>query len=71
VPVQHVDDEAYAEIMSGAGVPEQVVPMLVAFQSGMRKGALDVVSNDLQNLLGRPATPLGDAIRHIVNRLKS
>ncbi|GAA3330665.1 hypothetical protein GCM10020331_084160 [Ectobacillus funiculus] len=32
VPVQQVDDAAYADIMKGAGVPEFVIPFLVEIQ---------------------------------------
>lgn len=71
VPVQQVDDAAYAGIMSGAGVPEPVVPILVGIQSAIRDGALEVESNDLQKLLGRPATPLEEALRQIVNEIQS
>ncbi|NOU84699.1 NAD(P)H-binding protein [Paenibacillus sp. LMG 31460] len=71
VPIQHVDDETYAKIMVGAGVPEQVVPILVAIQSAIRDGVLELESNDLQTLLGRPVTPLSEAIEVIVSGLKS
>ncbi|WP_059049885.1 SDR family oxidoreductase [Paenibacillus senegalimassiliensis] len=70
VPIQHVDDAAYAEAMRGAGVPEPVVPFLVAIQSGIREGGLDVASNDLETLLGRPATSLVEAIREIVKEVQ-
>lgn len=63
VSVNHVDDAAYAAIMTAAGVPEPVVPFLVSIQSAIREGALDVTSNDLPALLGRPQTPLRDVIR--------
>lgn len=71
VPVQHVDDATYAEVMSGAGVPEPVVPFLVSIQRSIREGALDVPSGDLEALLGRPATPLVDAVRSIVQELQA
>lgn len=71
VPIQHVDDETYGKIMAGAGVPEQVVPILVAIQSAIRDGVLDLESNDLPTLLGRPVTPLSEAIEELVSGLKS
>ncbi|NOU72829.1 NAD(P)H-binding protein [Paenibacillus sp. LMG 31458] len=71
VPIQHVDDETYAKIIVGAGVPEQVAPILVAIQSAIRDGVLDIESNDLQTLLGRPVTPLSEAIEVLVSGLKS
>ncbi|WP_199616978.1 SDR family oxidoreductase [Paenibacillus alkalitolerans] len=67
VPVQQVDDETYAEIMKGAGVPEFVIPILVAIQAAIREGALEIESNDFEKLLGRPITPIGESLREIVN----
>ncbi|NOU94357.1 NAD(P)H-binding protein [Paenibacillus sp. LMG 31456] len=71
VPVQQVDDATYASIMSSAGVPEPVVPILVGIQSAIRDGALEVESNDFQKLLGRPTTPIEEALRQIVNEIQS
>ncbi|MFD0681422.1 MULTISPECIES: SDR family oxidoreductase [unclassified Paenibacillus] len=71
VPVQQVDDETYASIMSSVGVPELVVPILVGIQSAIRDGALEVESNDLQKLLGRPATSLEEGLRQIVNEIQA
>ncbi|WP_166242601.1 SDR family oxidoreductase [Paenibacillus turpanensis] len=71
VVVQQVDDAAYAEIMKGAGVPDFVVPILVAIQSGIREGALEIESNDFEKLLGRPTTPIVEALRQIVDGLKN
>ena len=70
VPVQQVDDAAYAEIMAGAGVPDFVVPILVEIQKSIRVGSLDVASNDFKKLLGHPATPINEALRQIVDGLK-
>lgn len=69
VPVQQVDDAAYADIMKGAGVPDFVIPMLVEIQKGIREGALEVESNDFEKLLGRPATPVDRALRQIVDSI--
>ena len=70
VPVQQVDDAAYAEIMAGAGVPDFVVPILVEIQKSIRVGSLDVESKDFEKLLGHPATPINEALRQIVDGLK-
>ena len=70
VPVQQVDAAAYAEIMAGAGVPDFVVPILVEIQKSIRVGSLDVESDDFEKLLGRPATPINEALRQIVDGLK-
>lgn len=67
VPVQQVDDAKYAEIMKGAGIPDFVIPILVGIQQGIREGALEIESNDLEKLLGRPVTPTREALTQIVN----
>jgi NAD(P)H dehydrogenase (quinone) len=69
VPVQQVDDATYGEIMKGAGVPEFIIPMLVGIQQGIREGALEVESNDFEKLLGRPTTPINEALSQIVSKL--
>ena len=70
VPVQQVDDAAYADIMKNAGVPDFVIPMLVEIQKGIREGALEITSNDFDKLLGRPQTPIDEALRHIVHAIE-
>lgn len=71
IPVQQVDDEAYADIMKGAGVPDFLVPFLVGIQQGIREGGLEVESNDFEKLLGRPATPVREALTQIVRGMPS
>jgi NAD(P)H dehydrogenase (quinone) len=67
VPVQQVDDVTYADIMKGAGVPDFLIPMLVNIQKDIRDGALEIESNDFEKLLGRPITPINEALTQIVN----
>ncbi|MBD1381960.1 SDR family oxidoreductase [Metabacillus arenae] len=69
VPVNHVDDTTYANIMRRAGVPEAYLPMLVNTQKGIRDGGLDFESNNLEKLLGRPAKPINEALGQIVSQL--
>ena len=69
IKVLQVDDEAYASTMSKVGVPEAALPIVVAIQRGIREGWLDIESGDLEKLLKRPATPLADVIRNMVNNL--
>lgn len=64
--MQNVDSAAYAEIMKGAGLPDFVVSMLVDMQSAIAQGALDVESNTLEQLLGRPAQPLSEGIKALL-----
>lgn len=71
VPVIKVDDAAYADIMKQAGVPDPVVPFLVAIQSGIRDGSLENESRDFEKLVGRAATPISDGLRTVVDQLKA
>jgi NAD(P)H dehydrogenase (quinone) len=66
VPVQQVDDAAYADIMKNVGLPDFLIPFLVAIQQGIRENTLDVTSNDFEKLLGRPATPIHEALSQLV-----
>ncbi|MGW9528182.1 SDR family oxidoreductase [Paenibacillus terrae] len=71
VPVQQVDDAAYADIMLSAGVPEGAIPIVVGIQQAIREGALDVVSNDFEKLLQRPLTPLSQGISELLKKTKA
>lgn len=70
VPVQQVDDTTYAEIMTKAGVPDFIVPMLVAIQKDIREGSLEIESKDFEKLLGRSETPVVEGIKQLLNGLK-
>ncbi len=42
IAVQQVDDNAYASIMKGVGVPDFIIPMLVDIQKSIREGTLAI-----------------------------
>jgi NAD(P)H dehydrogenase (quinone) len=69
VPVQQVSDEKYAEIMRGLGLPDFVIPIVVGIQESIRNGSLEVESNDFEKVLGRPVTPINEALIQIVNAI--
>ncbi|MEH7074237.1 SDR family oxidoreductase [Neobacillus drentensis] len=69
IPVQQVTDETYAEIMKGAGLPDFVIPIVVGIQESIRNGSLAVESNDFEKVLGRPVTPINEALAQIVSKL--
>lgn len=69
VYVQQVDSATYAEVMKNAGVPDFIIPFLVGIQQGIREGTLEVESNDFEKLLGRPTTPISNALSQIVNEI--
>ncbi|MEO3945349.1 SDR family oxidoreductase [Gorillibacterium sp. CAU 1737] len=66
VTVQHVDDAAYEQILAGAGLPAPVVEILSLIQKAIRSGELEVHSNDLETLLGRPVTSLEEGVAEVV-----
>ncbi|MCY7861652.1 SDR family oxidoreductase [Bacillus haynesii] len=66
VPVQHVDDAVYRDIMKNAGVPDFLIPMVVDIQKGIREGTLEVSSDDFEKVLGRPLTPIKEGLAQIV-----
>ncbi|GBF72203.1 NAD(P)-dependent oxidoreductase [Paenibacillus sp. 598K] len=66
VAVQQVSDEAYGEIMKQAGVPEFALPIVVGIQQNIREGTLAVESNDFEQVLGRPVTPIREALRQLI-----
>ncbi|GGA45290.1 SDR family oxidoreductase [Paenibacillus physcomitrellae] len=71
VSVQSVNDETYAEIMKGAGVPEPVIPFLLAIQKGIRDGELDIESSDFEKVLGHPVTPTQQGLKQIVQQIQA
>ncbi|KOG08509.1 SDR family oxidoreductase [Streptomyces viridochromogenes] len=57
-----VSAEAFAGILTGAGLPEQLAAILAGVDTSVEKGELVVDSGDLSRLTGRPTTPLAEAI---------
>jgi NAD(P)H dehydrogenase (quinone) len=54
--------EKYAEMLVGVGLPEPVAAILADSDRAASQGALFVERTDLEQLLGRPVTPLATAI---------
>ena len=69
VTVQQVDDTTYADIMKNAGIPDFVIPILVDIQKSIREGTLDFESNDFEKVLGRPVSPIREALSQIVSQI--
>lgn len=66
IVVQQVDDATYADIMKGVGVPDFAIPIVVGIQRSIREGSLALASRDFEKLLGRPATPVEQALRQLM-----
>lgn len=54
--------EAFAGILTGAGLPEGFAQILAGVDASIEKGELVVSSGDLNRLIGRPTTPIADSI---------
>jgi len=63
VAYRDVTPEELTAILRGTGMDEGTAGFVVALEESVARGDLDVRSDDLERLLGRPATPLADALR--------
>lgn len=55
--------DQYADLLTGAGVPEGFAQVLADTDLGIGRGDLLVTTGDLRKLIGRPATALSEAVR--------
>lgn len=62
VAYQNLPPEDYQNTLVGFGLPAFVAELLVDAELGAAKGALDSTSRDLHTLIGRPTTPLSEAV---------
>ena len=60
--------EQYAQVLVGAGLPEQVAAAFADGDRGVADGELYVEVTDLEELIGRAPTPLADAVAAAVTR---
>ncbi len=72
-PVTYTDlpVERYTQVLLEAGLPEPVAAVFADGDRGVAAGELYVDTADLEKLLGRPATPLTDAVASAVAGLRS
>ncbi|BBC94295.1 NAD(P)-dependent oxidoreductase [Streptomyces rochei] len=57
-----VTEEVMAGILVGAGLPEPLAAILAGVDTSIERGELVVDSGDLSRLIGRPTTPLTQAV---------
>ncbi|MFJ9019751.1 SDR family oxidoreductase [Streptomyces sp. NPDC102259] len=57
-----VSVEALTEILVGSGLPEPLAAIFAGVDASIAKGELVVTTGDLSRLIGRPTTPLSEAI---------
>jgi NAD(P)H dehydrogenase (quinone) len=68
IPYQDLPPAQYRAVLTGAGLPGPVADIYVDADLQASKGALDDASGDLARLIGRPTTPLADAVRAALRR---
>ncbi|WP_432134284.1 MULTISPECIES: SDR family oxidoreductase [unclassified Streptomyces] len=55
--------DTYVSVLTGAGLPEPLARIIAGVDLSVEKGELVVTSGDLSRLIGRPTTPVSEAIR--------
>jgi NAD(P)H dehydrogenase (quinone) len=63
VAYRDVTPEELTAILRGTGLDDAMAGFVVALEESVARGDLDVRGDDLERLLGRPATTLADALR--------
>ncbi|WP_377700940.1 SDR family oxidoreductase [Pseudoduganella sp. UC29_71] len=63
VPYKDLPEAEYKAALLGAGLPDWLAALLSESDAGVAKGALEDNSGTLSRLIGRPSTPLADAVR--------
>jgi len=63
VEYQDLPVEQYTAVLTQVGLPEPVAAILADSDLGIARGELLVTSGDLSALIGRPATPMREAVR--------
>lgn len=62
VVYQDLPPDEYVEVLKEAGLPDAFAEVLADSDQGIAEGHLYVESDDLRQLIGRPTTPLSDAV---------
>lgn len=70
ITVRNVDDRTYQEVLVANGAPEIMAEFSVEIQQSIRNGDLDIESDDLPRLMGRPAITLKQSLTEIVNQFE-
>ena len=64
VAYRDVTADELAAVLRGSGMDDATAGFVVSLEESVARGDLDVRSDDLERLLGRPATTLADAAAH-------
>lgn len=63
IPYQNLPEEKYSEILKGLGIPDLYAEGIASWDVSASKGDLYDDGTTLSTLIGRPTTPLSDAVK--------
>ncbi len=66
IPYRDLPEGEYAQVLTGFGLPEEFARALARYDVDAYRGALYDDSRQLSALLGRPTTPLSDAVAAVL-----
>ncbi|MEU7639691.1 MULTISPECIES: SDR family oxidoreductase [unclassified Streptomyces] len=69
IPSRDLPAEQYVALMTGAGVPAAAAELVADADAGIARGELAATPGDLSRLIGRPTTPLAEAIAQALKEL--
>jgi NAD(P)H dehydrogenase (quinone) len=69
VKYQDLPAEQYTQVLQDAGLPEVYAAILADSDLGIARGDLLVTSSDLSSLIGRPTTPMREAVQAAASSL--
>lgn len=71
IPYRDLPQERYVALMVEAGVPALGAQMVADADAGIARGELAATPGELSGLLGRPTTPLAEAITEALKELSA
>lgn len=66
--IKQISHDDYVKLLEEAGLDTPTAELFASFQAPIDSGSLNKESNDLEEVLGHPVTPLVDAIKEVLAR---
>ncbi|WP_314062006.1 NAD(P)H-binding protein [uncultured Vagococcus sp.] len=63
-----MNDDQYKDVLVTSNVPEAAIGFILMIQNDIRTGQLDISSTDFELALGKPLTPLVDALKEFLTK---
>lgn len=68
IPYKNLSEDEYAEVLKGLRLPEGMAKIYAGFDTGASKDDLFDDSKQLSRLIGRPTTPLTQAVKDVLGK---